>query len=409
MNRRVLPLILLVCCAHGLVHTYELAFPSVEQQMAAEFHPDDPEAGKQLSGMLSNTWRFFWGIGAIFAGYLVDRVGASRMLIIYLLGCSLMCMATGVSQQLPLLITSMLMMGVFASIYHPAGLDMISGLTDRATRPRALGLHGIFGSLGIACAPFLAWILLSNGLNWRQYFLLLALPGFLIAMLLTISARKNYANADSVHSAFATKNVALADDGQSNWPAFWVLTVVAMLQGFVYSAQMSFLPRYLSDSSSLLTGNIATYNPLHGKMLAAGALLLGCIGQYLAGRFAKADRLERQLMLITFFNVPFLIWMAVATEWQRFIAAGSFCIVHFMHQPIYNSLIPKYAPARQRSLCFGISFAMAFGFGSFGASFAGATLNDTIVYLTLAGVALVAGIVGLILTIMNRNANRVPH
>jgi predicted MFS family arabinose efflux permease len=138
-------------------------------------------------------------------------------------------------------------------------------------------------------------------------------------------------------------------------------------------------------------------------MLAAAALLLGCVGQYLAGRFAKAERLERQLMLITFCNVPFLIWMAVATDWQRFVAAGSFCIVHFMHQPVYNSLIPKYAPARQRSLCFGISFAMAFGFGSFGASFAGATLNETFVYLTLGGFSFVAGLVALILMSINRS------
>jgi hypothetical protein len=73
-----------------------------------------------------------------------------------------------------------------------------------------------------------------------------------------------------------------------------------------------------------------------------------------------------------------------------------------MHQPIYNSLIPKYAPARRRSLCFGISFAMSFGFGSFGATFAGSTVNDFLVYLPLAGLSLLGGLVAAILTAMNR-------
>lgn len=131
--------------------------------------------------------------------------------------------------------------------------------------------------------------------------------------------------------------------------------------------------------------------------MASGALVLGCIGQFLAGRYARADRLERQITMITLANVPFLIWMALATDWTRFVAAGAFCIVHFMHQPVYNSLIPKYAPVRKRSFCFGISFAMGLGFGSFGAIFAGHTLNEQAVYLTLAGVSCSAGMVGIFL------------
>ena len=43
-------LVLLVCCAHALVHVYELALPSVEQEIASEFFADDAEAGKTLTG-----------------------------------------------------------------------------------------------------------------------------------------------------------------------------------------------------------------------------------------------------------------------------------------------------------------------------------------------------------------------
>ena len=76
--------------------------------------------------------------------------------------------------------------------------------------------------------------------------------------------------------------------------------------------------------------------------------------------------LEAQITLITFGNAPFLLWMGLATGWQRVAAAASFALVHFMNQPIYNSLIAKYTPRHRRSLCYGLSFAMAFGLGSFG-------------------------------------------
>ena len=77
-------LILLVCCAHALVHIYELSLPSVEQQIADEYYGGDAVRGKLLTGQMSNSWRFTWGFGALGAGWLVDRYGSRQMLAVYL-------------------------------------------------------------------------------------------------------------------------------------------------------------------------------------------------------------------------------------------------------------------------------------------------------------------------------------
>jgi hypothetical protein len=177
-----------------------------------------------------------------------------------------------------------------------------------------------------------------------------------------------------------------------------VITVLAALQGFVYSALMSFLPRYLSS----VRMGLAELSPeTYGNLLAAGVLLCGCVGQELAGRFARPGALERQLTFVTFGNVPFLVWMALAKSWDRPLAAGLLALVHFMHQPLYNSLVAKYSPRRSGSLCYGFSFAMGLGLGSFGAGFAGSSQNDLWVYGFLAVVATLAGCIGFVLCIMN--------
>ena len=137
-------------------------------------------------------------------------------------------------------------------------------------------------------------------------------------------------------------------------------------------------------------------------LLAAPVLLVGCAGQYLAGRFARPRILEKQLALVTFANVPFLLWMAAASSWGRLLAAGCFALVHFMHQPIYNSLIAKYSPTSRRSLCYGFSFAMGLGLGSVGASFAGFTSSDLTMHGFLALVATVAGLLGVELWRLDR-------
>ena len=139
-------LVLLVCCAHALVHVYELALPSVEQEIAREFFADDVDAGKTLTGHLSNSWRLMWGMGAIVAGWLVDRFGSKKLLTIYLLGSATTCALAAVTTRSSGPFVSMIAMGAFASIYHPAGLAMISRATTSENRARALGLHGIFGS-----------------------------------------------------------------------------------------------------------------------------------------------------------------------------------------------------------------------------------------------------------------------
>jgi FSR family fosmidomycin resistance protein-like MFS transporter len=397
MSRRLFWLVVLISCAHAMVHIYELALPSVELKIAREYSPDDVLAGKEMTGELSNYWRLLFGFGALGAGLLVDRFGADRMLAIYLLGCGAACVAVGYSAGMTSLTAAMIAMGAFASIYHPAGLTLISHETNPDNRTRALGLHGIFGSAGIALAPFLAGSLLEVGFSWQQYYWLLAAPGFLLA---TFFIARAVRRAPAEHEAKSSEsgNVAVSED-HADWTSFAILACIGMLQGFIYAALMTFLPRYLSQWNPdwIQLSDISAGNYQAGMVLA-----VGCVGQYVSGRFARASRLEAQQAIVAVSNAPCLLWMALAEGQQRFWAAGLFALVHFMHQPLYNSLIAKYTPRRTRSFCYGISFAVTFGMGSFGARFAGNSTDDHFIYGSLAGVAILAGSIGAVLWWRNR-------
>jgi len=398
MPRATLSLILLISAAHALVHVYELSLPSLEQQIASEFFGEDWASGKAFSGRLSNAWRLMWGFGAIAAGVLVDRFGARPLLAIYLLGCTAACAVAAGSTDKASLFAAMLVMGLLASIYHPAGLSLISLETNAVNRPRALGIHGIFGSAGISMTPLIAGVLLTLSLTWRQVYAVLAVPGLLLGGVFILQSFQQ-------HGALVSRNSNRLDEQDHvDWTSFLVLTVVAAVQGFVYSALMTFLPRYLGRVE--LPG---LPEMTQGNFIAAGVLLAGCLGQELAGRFARPALLERQLACISLANVPFLSWMAVAVSWDRVAAAGFVALVHFMHQPIYNSLIAKYTPRHRRSLSYGFSFAMGLGLGSFGARFAGAFQSDTFVYGTLAAAAGLAGLLCLPLWLLNRPTQPSPR
>ena len=398
MSGNLLRLVLLVSCAHAMVHVYELSLPSVEQEIAYEYFGADEAKGKSYTGTLSNVWRFLWGIGALLAGWLVDRFGSKPMLAIYLLGCCVTCIFASMSNSQAQLLLAMILMGASAAIYHPAGLALISHETSADSRPRALGVHGIFGSLGIGSAPMLAWLLVTSGFSWRDYYWALAVPGGTLGLVFFFaSLRKQIPERTKVESDHSKQ-----EQDNAQWGCFFVLVGVAASQGFVYSAFLSFLPRYLSGWDSSWLGGTSVQA---GKLFAAGVLLLGCLGQYAAGRIARPKLLEAQLVAIVLGNVPFLAWMAWATGWDRLVAPAMFAVVHFMQQPVYNSLVSKYSPRRRRSLCYGFSFAMAFGLGSFGAGFAGRLQSDFAVYGSLAIVAALGGAVAIVLTFQNANSN----
>ena len=323
MNRQTFRLVLLVSCAHAMAHIFELALPSVEHNIAMDYYPSDPAAGKMFTGWLSFCWRLPWGAGALLVGLLVDRYGSPRMLAIYLLGCAFTCLLVSLQLDLPIMFAVMFLMGAFASIYHPAGLTLISHCTTPQNRPRALGMHGVIGSAGIAMAPLLAGILLHQDLAWRNYYLLLALPGTLLGGWFLLRRRRISIDADLLMKTGQQEErlSGRSDPEAAAWKAFFVLTILGALQGMIYAGVLTYLRRYLgigqSDNEGIDPLNYASY-------MMALILLSGCIGQYIAGRIAQNRALELQLTLVCLGNAPFLIWMSIADGNMRYLAAMLF-------------------------------------------------------------------------------------
>jgi predicted MFS family arabinose efflux permease len=257
----------------------------------------------------------------------------------------------------------------------------------------------VFGSVGIATAPLLAWVVISNGLSWRHYYWLLAVPGAALAAAFVLYNRRNGKPAPAVVSPAAAR----ADD-RADWPSLVGLLTVGVLQGMVYAGALSFLVRYLSGID--VAGALAADNMDRAAFWTAGVLLVGCIGQYAAGAMARPDRLERQLTAVTLLNVPCLAAMALAEGYHRVAAAAVFALFHFMYQPIYNSLVSKYTSRRRRSLGYGLSFTMTFGLGGFGAALAGYLAADWQKYGALAALSAAATVCGVGLWWKNAGGNR---
>ncbi len=349
-------IILLVSAAHATVHLLEQSIASVELVICADFGLRMKE-----SGGFGFALRLPYGIGAVFAGLLADRFGEKRILVLYLLGAAGACFGFRTAGHPAALSVLLVSLGAFASMYHPAGLALLANSTTPATRARALGLHGVFGSLGIASAPFIAGLVLRlrDG-AWQDYYTLLGSISLVLGLVILWRLHPPPAPA-----RLKTTAEHRAARHSYQWVPYLLLVSSAAISGLIYGGVLHFLPRYLEESGTFraLAGDTMASA---GNFAAALALACGAAGQWSAGRIAVARILPIQLAGVYASNIPLLIWMAYADGVWRLAAAGLWAFFHFMNQPLYNALVSEFMAVGRRSFGFGFSNMMGFGVGAIG-------------------------------------------
>lgn len=392
-NRSTLPMVLVISCAHAMVHLAEQSFSSVEQVVCDEFH-----LSMQQSGYYGSVLRIPFGFGALLTGMLADRVGASRVLTLYLVGTAVVCLTFLFTTTTQIMALQLFALGVFASMYHPAGLSLMTSITTPQNRSMALGIHGVFGSLGLGGALLLAGlVLLLPGATWRTFFVVLgAISGTLVFVFrwgtrkFSATARANVIDTAEFQSPGDMVRSRFFSPEKLQLRPFTLLMTSSACSGVVYGGFLHFLKRYLSDVKSL------DYLPINPDSMAGGlgaiVLFCGVAGQWVAGNIASPRRLAPMLSLVYLGNVPLLLWIAVADGSIRLIPCCLLGFVHFMNQPVYNSLLPDYVPVKTRSTWFGFSQMMTFGIGALGPTLVGWCGNFQLAFTVLAGISLAAGL-----------------
>jgi MFS family permease len=150
--------------AHALDHFVLLVFPTAVIAIAAE----QGLAYAELIGLSTGAFVAF-GLFSLPAGWLADRVGRRNLLALFFLGCGGACLGLATATAPLAFALWLLVLGVFASIYHPVGSAML--VTHARRLGRELGVNGVWGNLGAASASG-ATALLAAAFGWRVSFVL---------------------------------------------------------------------------------------------------------------------------------------------------------------------------------------------------------------------------------------------
>ena len=301
-------------------------------------------------GLLAGLFSFAWAIAALGIGYVSDRTGSRKgLLIIATLVFSACSFLSGLAQTFMMMLGARLLMGIAEGGIMPISQSLIVTEVSEERRGLAQGFTQNFGSnlLGSFVAPVLLAFFVTQW-GWRNAFFLAGVPGLVAAVLIwwlvkePASAPKPAAVAGrklGFREAFAERNVLLS-----------AAIGVIMVSYFVIC--FAFMPLYLANVRHYEAQTQGWLMSVLGISATVGSIAISGL----------SDRIGRRPLMILMPLIGVIlplgamyfqgsVWTLAAIFFVGWGLVGIF--------PLFMATIPSESVAREHSatvmgLCMGV-------------------------------------------------------
>jgi MFS transporter, FSR family, fosmidomycin resistance protein len=328
------------------------------------------------------------GVGAPLAGWLADRFGHARMMTVFFMGIGLASIIAGRVADSAEMGLALALLGSFGAIYHPVALAWVSMTAPPDARGRLMGILGIAGSIGVACAAVIAGGL-AEVAGWRMAMILPGIVTIIAGLALLFCLLTGRVAASNHQPGQEAAQAAAAEAARIPWGVLIMLAITFMLGSIAYTAYSTALPKWLSDMLLL-----DSTRPAQLGLIVGATMLMGSVGQLIGGRLA--DQMPMKTLYVATFLVKLPLMLLAAWFggiWVLLIAV----FIGFMFDfsaPVENLLLARYSSGKRRGLAFGLKFAMGFVAAPLGVNLVAWAYGDAAggapaLFLTLAVLGLV--------------------
>jgi len=325
---------------HTIDHLFMLMFPAVAALAASDLAASYGELLTLATGSF-----IAFGAFSLPAGWLADRFSREVMLTIFFIGIGSAMVLTGLTQASWQIAITLTLVGMFAAIYHPVGLSMVTqGGGDIGRR---LGVNGVWGNMGVA-ASALSIGVFADFAGWREAFLLAGIVSIVLglgwmkitrATGLGGSAKKKAAGAPSV-----------------DWKrVLAVVLITTTIGGFIFNAMTVSLPKVLDDRLAVYELSATEVGAIASLVYAAAAF-----SQVVVGRAIDKHAIKPIFLVLMAGQVIALYLAVSATGWVM-VAVGILVMVLVFGQiPINDALIAKHTPDVWRGKVYSVKYVLSF-------------------------------------------------
>src|SRR5215470_2610466 len=300
----------LVSTAHWVSHFHMLVlpmlFPFLKQQLGV---------GYIDLGFALTIFAIVSGLTQAPLGYIVDHVGARKILLAGLCLAGFALIMLGLHLSYSWLIASAVLLGLANSVYHPADYAILSAHMDEARMGRAFSIHTFAGLLGGAVAPAVVATLVTM-VGGVGALIATGVVGPLVALLLVVFGLPDAGGTHKQSGGAKTPQKSIVTPALIVLTIFFMLLglssagignfgVVALMSGYGVSfatANMA-LTAYLGASAAgvLAGGFLADHTERHGQVaalsFAVNAAILLIVAMGLAGFLSGVIAPSRDMMV----------------------------------------------------------------------------------------------------------------
>lgn len=303
-------------------------------------------------GLIPTAFLWVYAACSPLGGFLGDRFGRKRVIILSLVFWSLMSAAIGEARSFPQMLVAVALMGVSEACYLPAGLALVADYHGERTRSLATGIHQSGAYLGMVVGGMGGgWI--GEHYGWRPVFLLLGAGGVIYGLVVMLGLREKAAPR-TISASADTVSFQAAFRGLIGLPGFWKLTWVFSAMSMANWVLYTWMPLYLYERfhmSLSRAGFSATFFIQIGS--AGGILLGGWLADHFSSRTSRSRIFTQAGGLMA--AAPFLLFVGLTSSSALLLVA---LVLFGLGRGAYDAncmpVLCQIAPARLRSTGYGL-------------------------------------------------------
>jgi MFS family permease len=295
-----------------------------------------------------------FGVCAVPAGWIADKWDRKGMMILFFLGIGLSSVLASYAQTPFQMSIGLLVIGVFASIYHPVGISLV--VEGRKSVGVPLAVNGVFGNLGVACAALLTGYLIDS-IGWRSAFIWPGGVSVAVGIAYTVFV---YLSRD----ADADKSLGDAAEITPDTPTidrhllgrvFAVVFFSTAIGGLIFQSTTFTLPKMFDERLA----DLALSAEAVGRY-AFAVFAFAAVGQLVVGYLLDRYSVRTVFSLVALLQAVFFGVMPGLSGLSVLVVASAFMLVVFGQIPINDVLISRATQNEWRSRVYAFKYIVTF-------------------------------------------------
>ena len=325
---------------HSIDHLFMLMFPAVAALAATDLSASYSDVLRLATGSF-----IAFGVFSLPMGWLADRFSREFMLTVFFIGIGVSMILTGMATEKWQIFSALVLVGMFAAIYHPVGLAMVS--QGGGAVGRRLGVNGVWGNMGVA-ASALSIGVFADFAGWRE--------AFFIAGGISVILGFGWIQITKGIIVEGLSNKKKVNNPSINWKrVLLVVAITTTIGGFIFNSMTVSLPKVLDDRLADFSMSPTEIGAIASMIYASAAFT-----QIVVGRAIDRYSIKPIFLILVAGQAVSLYFAIMASGWTMIAIAVVVMIMVFGQIPINDTLIARYTPDAWRGRVYSIKYVLSF-------------------------------------------------